>query len=469
MENFKSKKKYLKLKKSFFSLLQISFLGLFFWLPGKFINESFAVNEDSSLTATESSEETTEADQAAKIKQKKAELEKAEGKVTKYQSKTDELTDKAETLEEVVEELNGEIISTEKAIQVAQAEIDKVQSQIDAKVQEINGKEKELDAKRAILSEYIREINRLSGQSMVEILLSSEDLASYLQELNSLDKASSNIQKVYNEIKEYRSTLLIQKEKLEKDKENQTALRLMQKQQKMYLENKKGHRDDLLQKTRGEESQFRVLLEQNEVVVNRIYGELTALQSLGSPIDFKEALHTARYASKKTGTRVEFLLGVLRVESNMGANVGGGTYKIDMHPAQRDKFEKICKDLGYDPDERPVSRKPCYRDSEGNCSGWGGAMGPAQFMPSTWMGYKKNVEKTINVDHANPWNLRHALVAMGLKLAKVPGVTEENEKAERKAANMYLAGSNWESFTWYGDRVMDFADAFKDKIKKEGL
>ncbi|MEA3272983.1 MAG: hypothetical protein U9Q72_00055 [Patescibacteria group bacterium] len=433
------------------------------------MNESLAVTENIGTATTGNQEEATEAEQAEKIKQKKIELEKAESKVTKYQSKTDALTQKAETLEEVIGELNEEVTNTEQAIQKAQSAIDKVQAEIDIKVQQINEKEKELDAKRAILSEYIREINRLSGQSMVEVLLSADDLASYLQELNSLNKTSSNIQEIYNEIKGRRSILLVQKEKLEKNKENQTALKIMQKQQKMYLENKKQHRDNLLQKTRGEESQFRELLEQNEVVVDRIYGELTALQSLGSPIDFKEALYTARYASKKTGTRVEFLLGVLKVESNMGVNVGGGTYKVDMHPAQRDRFEKICEDLGYDPDEKPVSRKPCYRDSEGNCSGWGGAMGPAQFMPSTWMGYKKSIEKTINIEHANPWNLRHALVAMGLKLAKVPGVTEGDEKAERKAANIYLAGSNWENFTWYGDRVIAFADAFKDKIKEENL
>jgi hypothetical protein len=112
----------------------------------------------------------------------------------------------------------------------------------------------------------------------------------------------------------------------------------------------------------------------------------------------------------------------------------------------------------------PVSKKPCYRDDEGNCTGWGGAMGPAQFMPATWYGYEKKVAKVLEVEIADPWNLEHALVAMGLKLGKVPGVTDWDKEAEHKAASIYLAGGNWENYTWYGDRVMAFAEAYEEEI-----
>ena len=48
-----------------------------------------------------------------------------------------------------------------------------------------------------------------------------------------------------------------------------------------------------------------------------------------------------------------------------------------MHPNRdRPVFAVIAQTLGFNPDDLPVSRKPWY--------GWGGAMGPAQFIPSTW-------------------------------------------------------------------------------------
>ncbi len=459
MKNLGPKKRHLKFLRNFYPLFLFFIFGLLLFSLAFSLKANLALGE----------EDSSDEGEQEKIEQKKEELKEAESRTSQYRLKTDELSEKAETLEEVIGALNKEILDTEQSIQKTQIEIDNVQGKIDFKTQEINGKERELAAKREVLSEYIREINRLSRQSMVEIFLSSQDLAGYLQDLNSLNKTSGNIQSIYTEIKECKLALMAEREDLEEEMETQTALKVMQKQQKLYLERSKAHKDEILEKTRGEESRFKELLEQNEAVVNRIYEELTALQSLGTPIDFEEALNAARYASAKTGVREAFMLGVLRVESNMGANVGGGTYKVDMHPAQRDNFEEICENLGYDPDNRPVSRKPCYRDEEGNCSGWGGAMGPAQFMPSTWLGYKKSVEQTMDVEHANPWNLRHALVAMGLKLAKVPGVTSGDKKAESKAANMYLAGGNWESFTWYGDRVMAFAKAFEEKIKEENL
>ena len=114
----------------------------------------------------------------------------------------------------------------------------------------------------------------------------------------------------------------------------------------------------------------------------------------------------------------------------------------------------------------PVSRRACYNsNAKDGCGGWGGAMGPAQFMPTTWMGYKSKVEKLTGEIPANPWDLKDSLVAMGLKLAAVDGVTSGDREAWAKAAGMYLAGGNWENYSWYSDRVLFYADGFKKIMK----
>jgi len=156
----------------------------------------------------------------------------------------------------------------------------------------------------------------------------------------------------------------------------------------------------------------------------------------------------------------------LRVESGLGTNVGGGKYKTDMNPSQWDTFKNICKELGLDANKMPVSRRACYNSNASDgCGGWGGAMGPAQFMPSTWMGYKSQVEKATGHKPANPWDLEDSLVAMGLKLGSVDGVKSGDRKAWAKAAGMYLAGSNWERYSWYSDRVLYYTDGFKKIMK----
>ena len=92
-------------------------------------------------------------------------------------------------------------------------------------------------------------------------------------------------------------------------------------------------------------------------------------------------------------------------------------------------------------------------------------MGPAQFMPSTWMAYKAKVESATGSKPANPWDIKDSLVAMGLKLSSVDGVKSGDRASWAKAAGMYLAGGNWENYPWYSDRVLHYADGFKKILK----
>ena len=233
----------------------------------------------------------------------------------------------------------------------------------------------------------------------------------------------------------------------------------MQNEQQRTLDSQEQAKNYLLSQTRNEKQ---ALSDQ----MGKLQDQLNALQTLGEPINIDEAISAAKYASGFTHVAPEFLLGVLRIESGLGTNVGGGRYKTDMNPAQWDTFKKICGELGIDPSNVPVSRRACYNsDAKDGCGGWGGAMGPAQFMPTTWLGYKSKVEKVTGSSPANPWSLKDSLVAMGLKLAAVDGVTAGDRAAWAKAAEMYLAGGNWENYSWYGDRVLSYADGFKKIMK----
>lgn len=98
---------------------------------------------------------------------------------------------------------------------------------------------------------------------------------------------------------------------------------------------------------------------------------------MGFKMTFEEALKSAMPAAQLTGIRAAFLMAILKIESDWGGNVGTGNWRIDMHSRDFNAFEMITSALGLNPDSTPVSKKPYY--------GWGGAMGTAQFLPSTWL------------------------------------------------------------------------------------
>ena len=87
-------------------------------------------------------------------------------------------------------------------------------------------------------------------------------------------------------------------------------------------------------------------------------------------------------------------------------------------------------------------------------------MGPAQFIPSTWMGYRDKVT-AITGKSANPWDIRDAFLAAAL-LLKASGAGSES--GEWAAAMRYFSGSTNPRFRFYGDSVVSLAEKYQEDI-----
>ena len=191
-------------------------------------------------------------------------------------------------------------------------------------------------------------------------------------------------------------------------------------------------------------------------IKSRIYD----LFNTGSQINFGQAGDIAKWVSGLNGIRPAFLLAVLTQESNLGKNVGTcnrsgdppeKSWKVIMKPDRdQDPFQQITKDLGMNVDTTPVSCP--MHDKNGNQIGWGGAMGPAQFIPSTWMGYKDKVSALSGKSPANPWDIRDAFLAAAVKL-KGDGA-DGTDDGDWKAAMRYFAGTVNLKYRFYGDNVL---------------
>ncbi|MEO8065807.1 MAG: hypothetical protein ABI643_03060, partial [Candidatus Doudnabacteria bacterium] len=172
--------------------------------------------------------------------------------------------------------------------------------------------------------------------------------------------------------------------------------------------------------------------------------------------------------SGQTGVRAAFLLAILTQESNLGKNVGTcnrpgdppeKSYKVVMKP-DRDipPFIQITQDLGMDPNTTPVSCP--QKNKNGSQLGWGGAMGPAQFIPSTWMGYKDKVT-ALTGKMSNPWDIRDAFLASAIKL-KAGGAGSVT--GEWAAAMRYFSGGTNTKYRFYGDNVVATANKYQADI-----
>ena len=160
-------------------------------------------------------------------------------------------------------------------------------------------------------------------------------------------------------------------------------------------------------------------------------------------VSAEEAIKYGQLAAIGAGIRPAFLIAELEVESKLGINVGkcyitdttsgnsrkittGQVFKRGINPT-RDLalFLTITRDLGKDPLQTPIS---CWPGS-----GWGGAMGPAQFIPSTWVSYAAQVARLVGRSVANPWNIEDAFTAAAVKLAN-GGATSKTRAGEVAAS-----------------------------------
>jgi membrane-bound lytic murein transglycosylase B len=115
---------------------------------------------------------------------------------------------------------------------------------------------------------------------------------------------------------------------------------------------------------------------------------------------------------------------------------------------------EITKKLGFDPYKTVVS---CPIPSAG---GYGGAMGPAQFIASTWQMFEDRL-KDILGHEANPWAAQDAFMASALYLSDLGG-TGGSYTGEMKAACKYY-GSGGTSCS-YGKSVQKLKASIQSDI-----
>ena len=321
------------------------------------------------------------------------------------------------------------------------------------------------------LSESIKQLNERDRRSAVELILEYDNLSVFFDELESSRRLQDAIQSSVKELSDLRSQEEAARIALENDKQEEVQFRTLQELEKRALDTQELEKSSILKVTKGKESEYKKILANKQKEAASIRSQLFLLQ--GSPsISFEKALAFANTASRLTGVRAAFILGVISQESDLGRNIGqcnlpddppSDKWRAVMKPARdHEPYLAITAELGLDPDKMPVSCP--MRDSKKRRIGWGGAMGPAQFIPSTWVLYKDKIASLSGHRPPNPWDPQDAFIASGL-LSKDNGAVGSREN-ERIAAAKYFAGGNWNSSLGrsYASQVLARVDTYQEQI-----
>ena len=229
------------------------------------------------------------------------------------------------------------------------------------------------------LGELLQRINESERKGFLNLLLSDATISAFFSRISEYESLRETMEDSIRDINNLKVRLTANVDELQEKKTQQTQVRHLRRASANQVQDRKSRKETILRHLKNLEKKTQEQISQYETRAGQIRNRLFELRG-GGAIPFERALVIAEEVEKRTGVRPAFLLGLIKHESDLGKNVGTGTYLTDMHPT-RDQpiFPYIAKLLGYDPDDLQVSANPGF--------GWGGAMGPAQFIPSTWVCY----------------------------------------------------------------------------------
>jgi peptidoglycan hydrolase CwlO-like protein len=396
--------------------------------------------------------------------------------ITKTSTEKNTLKNQISTLTKKIKDLDYQIYQSNLSIK-------SLGFQIVDTTESISDTEKEIESQKEKIGLILRAVADEDNKSFIEVLIASKTISDFFDNLVYLETLNVKNQELLDHFQKLQGTLEVQKVSLEEDKGETESLLALQSVQKKESSTTKAVKDQLYTLT---EAQYQAQLKEKEDIAKKT-AEIAAklIQVIGLAEDqkaptFGEALALAKEVGTALGVRPAFVLAIISQESAIGRNVGqcyvtdaktgAGKYSNGklvsriMH-STRDLpvFLDILSKSGRTMVKTPVScwindcvsqyggrlyHSKAYVSESGaiTCAksgyvayGFGGAMGPAQFIPSTWKLYEDKVKAQTGKSYADPWNLKDAFTAAGLYLKALGGGTQSGEY---KAASKYYGGSS---------------------------
>jgi len=372
--------------------------------------------------------------------------------------------------------LNARINAAELSIRARNLEIRKLGTEINGKENTIGKLGAKLGREKDSLSQLLRKTRELDNFSIVEVILANKNLSEFFRDLDDFTSIKVSLRESFRALESTQKKTNVEKIILESKQSEEQELKSIQELQKRRIGQDKKEKAQILKISKGEEARYKKVVREKEKSAAAIRSELFALRGTKA-IPFEKALDLVNLVSRKTKVRPALLLGIIAEESNLGENVGqclltnkpekgdgkgvntGRIFKKVMKPGRDvDIFVNITRKLGLNPYNMLVSCPPSY--------GYGGAMGPAQFIPSTWVLYEDKVATLTGNNPPNPWDPLDAFMASGA-LLKDNGAARGGYRNERLAALRYFAGwrnATKPAYSFYGDEVMTLAAKYQRQI-----
>ncbi len=402
----------------------------------------------------------------------RAELAQTEADIAKWQDILNGTKANTKSLQNEAAILNAKIKQAQATIKQKTINIEQLGKQIKDKQKAILTLEQRIEKGHESLAQLIRKTNEIDEFSLPEVILGNQDISEFFSDVDSFQAIKRDLQELFKEIRQTKDLTEKEKEALDKAQDKELDTKAAVESQKKEVEKNEKEKQYLISVNKTQEKTYEQVIADRQAKAGEIRAKLFKLAGGSAAIPFGTALTYAQSASAKTGVSPAFVLAILTQESSLGANVGkcyvtdtttgagantAGTKNFsNVMKAPRDTvpFLEITNRLGFSWKSTVVSCPIA------GVAGYGGAMGPAQFIPSTWKIFDDRLKSVLGRD-SNPWNPEDAFMASSMYLGDL-GASSGTYSSEIKAACRYYGTGG--STCSYGRSVMKLRDSIQADI-----
>lgn len=400
------------------------------------------------------------------------ELAQTEADIAKWQAVLDSTKANTASLQQEAAVLNAKIKQAQAVIKKKTIAIAQLDQDIKDKSAHIQSLEEKINNGHDSLAQLLRKTNEIDSYSLPEVLLGNKNISDFFSDIDTFQSVNRSLKDLFIQIRATKDLTEKEKAVLDKQKDKETDTKASAEADKKKVQANEKEKEYLITVNKTQEKTYAQVIADRQAKASEIRAKLFKLAGGSAAIPFGTALGYAQEASTRTGVSPAFLLAILTQESNLGSNVGkcyltdkttgagvnidSGRVWLNLMKVSRDvsPFLEITGKLGFDPFKTVVS---CPIPSAG---GYGGAMGPAQFIPSTWKIFEERL-KTALGHEANPWYAEDAFTASAMYLGDL-GANSGTYSGETRAACKYY-GSGGSTCT-YGKSVMKLKTSIQSDI-----
>jgi membrane-bound lytic murein transglycosylase B len=357
------------------------------------------------------------------------------------------------TLKGDVDYLNSQINALKAKIKARALVIAQLKVDIVDKTNTITSLSAKIDREHESLAQLLRNTNEFDNGNLVNLILSNDTISNFYSDLESYNSIKQAVKSSVDIINGVKAQTEVAKTDLEIKQNAETDAKAELENAQKSVTKVEVDKQQLLAISKQKESAYQQLAAQKKSQADRIRSALFSLAGISQKIEFGTALAYANEVKSKLGVDPAFLLAIMTQESNLGANVGqcfltnpdtgagvgkntGTTFSNVMNPT-RDVpvFLSITNDLQFNAFKTAISCPIA------GVKGYGGAMGPAQFIPSTWKLFADRLKAILGYE-ANPWSPRDAFMASGMYLGDLGAIGNSQSAQSRAACKYYGTGGS---------------------------